>query len=342
MDDFALRLIDWQRCHGRHDLPWQQSADPYRTWLSEIMLQQTQVSAVIPYFERFVARFPDVQTLAAATLAEVLSLWAGLGYYSRARNLHAAAVQVMERHQGQFPSDPHMLSTLPGIGRSTAAAIAALSFGRRATILDGNVKRVLIRHQALLAPANDARQLDVLWQLAEQRTPERDVATYTQAMMDLGATVCRRRRPLCHACPLAGDCLSLQRGLTDLLPIPASRKPPTVVNMWLVACTAGKQVWLQRRPARGIWSGLWSLPEFDRMPDADVLDRLTGGKLLSVRTGDAFRHQLTHRDLHITPVLADFAALAQPDAGWMTVTQAIDAGVPVPVRRILEGLASAG
>ena len=342
MDDFALRLIDWQRCHGRHDLPWQQSTDPYRIWLSEIMLQQTQVSAVIPYFERFITRFPDVHSLASATLAEVLPLWAGLGYYARARNLHAAAVQLVEQYHGRFPSDPKLLMALPGIGRSTAAAIAALAFGRRAAILDGNVKRVLIRHQALLAPTNNPRQLDMLWQLAEQLTPEHEVATYTQAMMDLGATVCRRRQPACHACPLARDCLSLSRGLTELLPMAATRKPPIAVNLWLVACTVGDQVWLQRRPARGIWSGLWSLPEFDRMPDAEILGKLTGGKLLTLRSGEIFRHQLTHRDLHITPVRADFDALAQPAAGWMTLTQAMGAGVPVPVRRILEGLAGAG
>ena len=281
-------------------------------------------------------------SLAAATQADVLALWAGLGYYSRARHLHAAAIMLVQQFQGRFPSDPQQLQTLPGVGRSTAAAIAALAFGRQAAILDGNVKRVLIRHQALPAPANDVQQTRVLWQLAEQRTPSQDVATYTQAMMDLGATVCRPRQPLCDQCPLTGDCQSFQRGLTGLLPVPALRKAPSVAKIWLVACTAGDYVWLQRRPARGIWAGMWSLPDFPRLPDPGLLDRLAPGKLLSWRVGETFRHQLTHRDLHITPIQARLTRTPGQETGWMTVSEALDSGVPVPVRRILEDFLDAG
>ena len=221
---FAARIGAWQRRHGRHDLPWQQSRDPYRIWLSEIMLQQTQVATVLPYYERFLAAFPDVRSLAAAPIGRVLELWAGLGYYRRAHHLHAAARAVVDRHGGSFPRTPDELAALPGVGRSTAAAIAAFAFGVRGAILDGNVKRVLARHRGIEGFPGEAAVEKQLWVVAEALLPVRGIESYTQGLMDLGATVCTRYGPRCDACPVAGDCVARARGHADRLPSPRPRK----------------------------------------------------------------------------------------------------------------------
>ncbi len=335
MENFSNRLISWQRHYGRHDLPWQQP-DAYRVWLSEIMLQQTQVVTVIPYFQKFIACFPTVQDLAGAAEADVMALWAGLGYYARARHLLAAARQVVTIYAGVFPKDPDVLVQLPGIGRSTAGAIAALAYGVRAPILDGNVRRVLIRHQALRMSGRELAEQKQLWALADALTPSKDVAIYTQAMMDLGALVCQRKQPDCSICPIAGDCQSRQRGITDLLPLPANKPVVQRKNLWLVVLMAGDRVWLERRPSRGIWAGLWCFPVCDALPDATQITQLAGGVVVDISTGSAFRHALTHRDLHITPVMVKLSGVSVQTSGWIRLSAVIAQGVPVPVKRIVE------
>jgi A/G-specific adenine glycosylase len=265
---FASRIVNWQQRHGRHSLPWQATRDPYRIWLSEIMLQQTQVATVIPYFERFVARFPDLPALAAAHEDDVLALWSGLGYYSRARNLHAAARAIMAGHGGTFPAVPAAIAQLPGIGRSTAAAIAALAFGQPCAILDGNVKRVLTRHGGIAGWPGDKKTETALWTLAESLLPRTAVESYTQGMMDLGALVCTRSQPACSACPVKVDCIAHTQGRTQELPTPRPQKvlPEKQVQMLLLLDRG--ELMLEKRPSRGIWGGLWSLPEL--APGADA------------------------------------------------------------------------
>jgi len=340
----APSLLDWQLKHGRHDLPWQRDVTPYRVWVSEVMLQQTQVQTVIPYFERFMQRFPDVAALAAAPADEVLHLWSGLGYYSRARNLQRSAQQIMAAHGGELPADPEALCALPGIGRSTAAAILALSRGLRHAILDGNVKRVLARvHAVEGSPAERAVELR-LWQLAEQETPAADVARYTQAIMDLGATVCVRARPLCGVCPLQANCLALREGRVAELPTPrtrAARRQRRVVM--LLARQPDGQVWLQRRPDSGIWGGLWCLPEFD---DRAAAQRFAAASLraarLQRRALPEVQHAFTHFDLTITPILADCdGAAGLMDAGatlWYNPARPARIGLPAPIQKILQQL----
>ncbi len=253
MNDFAKRLIAWHRRHGRHDLPWQRTRDPYRIWLSEIMLQQTQVDTVIPYYRRFLARFPDAGSLARASLEDVLRLWAGLGYYSRARNLHRTARAIRDEHGGTFPEQRIALQSLPGIGRSTAAAIAAFAFGAREAILDGNVKRVLARHFAVSGlPGNTALE-NTLWTLAASLVPERAVETYTQALMDLGATVCTRSLPGCEHCPLAWSCVAFARGRVAAYPTPRPRRTTPVRSVAMLLLLREGKILLEKRPPSGIW-----------------------------------------------------------------------------------------
>ena len=345
MHAFASRIVRWQRRYGRHALPWQAAPDgtrdPYRVWLSEIMLQQTQVATVIPYFERFVARFPDLASLAAADANDVLALWSGLGYYSRARNLHAAARALVERHGGRFPADPGSLAELPGIGRSTAAAIAALAFGRRAAILDGNVKRVLARHGGVAGWAGDKRVETVLWQLAESRLPARDIEAYTQGMMDLGALVCTRSQPDCPACPVRDDCIAHAQGRTAELPAPRPKKtlPERAVQMLLLVDRG--ELLLEKRPPHGIWGGLWSLPELD--PDADPIRHCRERLGVTARTQLALprlSHGFTHFRLHIQPVRVELAPrrATLPGQIWLPPADALDAALPAPVRRLVAQL----
>ena len=268
----ACTVVRWQRRHGRHDLPWQGTRSAYRIWLSEIMLQQTQVATVIPYYERFVARFPDVTALAAASLDEVMRYWAGLGYYARARNLHACARRVVDEHQGHFPEEAAALAQLPGIGRSTAAAIAAFTHGERNPILDGNVRRVLARVFAVSGPATREPALSQLWSLAgqvlEQAPDTLDMRAYTQGLMDLGALVCTRRRPDCAHCPLQAVCQAWHRGLQDTLPQSTRRPPLPHQHCIQLIWQSGTGILLERRPESGIWGGLWSLPQLE---DHDAL-----------------------------------------------------------------------
>ncbi len=330
-DNWAGRVFAWFDQHGRHDLPWQHPRSPYRVWVSEIMLQQTTVSAVIPYFHAFMARLPDVQALAACDNDELMSLWSGLGYYARARNLHRAAKILVEDFDGAFPHDVETLQSLPGIGRSTAGAIAAQAFGQRAAILDGNVKRVLARHAAIAGWPGQSAVLKQLWSEAEARLPEQRQAEYAQAMMDLGATVCVRRKPRCEVCPVDADCQARARGLTASIPAPKPRKErPVREEKFLIVRDAGGRVLLQRRPPSGIWGGLWSLPEFTAYGDSMV-------QLSSL--GPALRHEFSHFSLWLEPVGAQLASnqLAEcEELDWHTVEQALALGLPQPVRRLIE------
>jgi len=265
LSDFSVRLIAWQREHGRHDLPWQNTRDPYRIWLSEIMLQQTQVSTVIPYYARFLARFPDVAALAAAPADDVMTLWAGLGYYTRARNLHRCAQVVVEQHGGRFPESVEALAELPGIGRSTAAAIASFAFGARATILDGNVKRVLARVFGVEGFPGEKKVENGMWLLAESLLPvnatDDDISAYTQGLMDFGATLCARGKPDCVRCPFAVDCVANVTGRQRELPAARPKKTVPTRRTWMLLLRDGDTVMLEKRPPSGIWGGLWSLPE---------------------------------------------------------------------------------
>ena len=260
MPGFARRIVDWQRTHGRHDLPWQRTRDAYRIWVAEIMLQQTQVATVIPYYDRFLAAFPDVSALARADEDAVLAQWSGLGYYRRARHMHAAAREVVDRHRGAFPRDSAMLAALPGIGPSTAAAIAAFASGERGAILDGNVKRVLARHRGIDGdPASPAVE-SALWALARRLVPREAIGAYTQGMMDLGATLCTRTKPRCGDCPVARDCVARREGRTGELPGKRSRRALPHREVQLVWAERAGDVLLERRPSTGVWGRLWSLP----------------------------------------------------------------------------------
>jgi len=264
---FQNRLLTWFDQHGRKHLPWQQNKTAYRVWISEIMLQQTQVNTVIPYYQRFMQRFPDLSSLAQAEPDEVLHLWAGLGYYSRARNLHRAAQLIMQNHQGEFPASLAILQKLPGIGQSTAGAILALAFNQPAAILDGNVKRVLARFHGITDFINEKSVENRLWELAAHYTPKKCVADYTQAMMDLGATLCIRGKPACERCPLSEDCLARQQNIAALLPRKKAARELAVRTATFVVFKMQASILLHKRPDKGIWGGLWSLPEFAGEPE---------------------------------------------------------------------------
>jgi A/G-specific adenine glycosylase len=342
-ESFAARIIRWQRQHGRHDLPWQSTRDPYRIWVSEIMLQQTQVSAVIPYYQRFMARFPDVSTLAAADEDEVLAHWSGLGYYARGRNLHRAARLIVERHADAFPSDFEAVCTLPGVGRSTAAAICVFAFGQHRAILDGNVRRVLARHAGIHGYPGDKRVEDELWQQAESLLPERDIESYTQGLMDLGAGPCSRRGPDCGACPVGESCVARHDGLTRDLPSPRPTRTLPQRETAMLILMSGGEVLLEKRPASGIWGGLWSFPETDenQIEDAAVRYGVRPGRLSRLTV---LEHGFTHFKLRIRPVLAHVArrsGLQEPGLIWLTVEDALGAAIPSPVKRILGELRAA-
>ena len=343
---FATRIKAWQRRHGRHDLPWQGTRDPYRLWVSEIMLQQTQVATVIPYYERFLARFPDVATLAAADADEVLRLWSGLGYYARARNLHRAAQAIVERHAGRFPLDVDDAQALAGIGRSTAAAIVAFATGERHAILDGNVKRVLARCFGVEGAVDSAPVLARLWALSESLVPARGVEEYTQGLMDLGATVCTRTRPACEACPLASDCVARREGATDRLPGRKSSRPAREREVAMLVIVSRGEVLVEKRPAAGIWGGLWSLPEVPVGIDpARRVRRDYGLRVEAVEELEPFRHAFTHFTLAVRPWLVrakgDLAQAREPGAMWLALQDAQDAGLPAPVKRLLARLPGA-
>jgi A/G-specific adenine glycosylase len=344
ISDFAARLVAWQRDHGRHGLPWQVS-DPYAVWLSEIMLQQTKVDTVIPYYRRFLARFPDIARLAAAHEDEVLALWSGLGYYARARNLHAAAQRIVAQHAGMFPRDIEAIQALPGVGRSTAAAIAAFAFGERRAILDGNVRRVFCRLFGIEGWPGDRAVENRLWALAEDLLPKERLTAYTQGLMDLGATLCRRGKPDCPRCPFSVDCIANQQGRQGELPSPRPRKAlPERETVMLVMLHAG-EVLLEKRPSLGIWGGLWSLPECAVGSDLQEESRRHGCEVASVTELPALSHGFTHFRLQIQLRLLTLARrpvnLAEPGRLWLPLIDAHEAALPTPVRKILAGLPEA-
>lgn len=341
---FATRLLAWHDTHGRHDLPWQRDADPYRIWVSETMLQQTQVGTVIPYFERFMQRFPTLRALADAPEDEVMHHWTGLGYYARARNLHRTARIVRDAHAGQLPQDPEALAALPGIGRSTAGAICALAWGMRTPILDGNARRVLARHFAIADDPAHASTQRMLWALADALTPAARSGAYTQAIMDLGATICTRIRPACVLCPLASTCAGRKSGDPTRFPRPRPRRNlPERRCQLLVIRDQDDAVLLEKRPAHGIWGGLWSFPEIAVNEDpATACDRIVRVAALEIRYGTAFRHAFTHFRLEATPVfirVVDVPPFLREDERliWHQPGSG-NRGFPAPVRRLLDVL----
>jgi A/G-specific adenine glycosylase len=343
---FSSRLIRWQRAHGRHDLPWQRTRDPYRIWLSEIMLQQTQVGTVIPYFERFVASFPTVRALAAAPLDRVLEHWSGLGYYRRAHHLHAAAQRIVAGHDGVFPQGVAALAALPGIGRSTAAAIAVFAHGAREAILDGNVKRVLARHRGIEGYPGAPKVEATLWREAQALLPASAVEPYTQGLMDLGATLCTRARPRCDVCPVAGDCVARRDDRIGLLPSPRPRKPLPQRAVRVLLLERSGEVLLEKRAATGIWGGLWSLPEVPI--DTDVVGHCRarfGATVVVQGELPPVAHGFTHFRLTLHPshvVVRNWpAGVEAPGQLWLTPADAIHAALPAPIRKLLRGLTPA-
>ncbi len=366
---FSERIVAWQRAHGRHDLPWQNTRDPYRIWLSEIMLQQTQVTAVVPYYMRFLDSFPDVAALARAPLDRVLEHWSGLGYYRRAHYLHAAAVAVMDQHGGAFPRDAATLVTLPGIGRSTAAAIAVFAAGERAAILDGNVKRVLARHAGIDGWPGTPQVEAALWKVAEQRLPDGatnawprgasvlrqgdqapglqdgEVEAYTQGLMDLGATLCTRASPKCSLCPVAMDCVALRDGRIGQLPAarPKRRLPQREVRLLLLE-RAGEFLFEKRAPL-GIWGGLWSLPECDMAADLQREIRTRYGMEADPDIALApIEHGFTHFALTLHPQRLQVRrwpqGVAAPGTLWIAPAEALGAALPAPIKTLMRALAA--
>lgn len=348
MPSFAARLIAWHASHGRHDLPWQQTTDPYRVWLSEIMLQQTQVATVTGYYVRFIARFRTLPELAAAPVEEVMKLWSGLGYYARARNLHACARAVMRDHGGEFPRAPTEIARLPGIGQSTANAIAVFCFGAGVPILDGNVRRLLCRCFGIAGYPGAAAVENRLWRDAAALLPTAQVATYIQAQMDMGATICTRSRPRCTACPLADVCVARHENRIAVLPTPRPRKALPERAVTLLALRQDDRILLEIRPPAGIWGGLLSLPELPGAVDAidtvDVIDycaRRLGVKVGAVSPAPILTHTFTHFRLHIQPLLGTAAGctgVMEPHLRWVRLSELAQAALPTPIRTILSAI----
>ena len=346
---FAPLLIEWQRRAGRTGMPWQGSRDPYRVWLSEVMLQQTQVSTVLGYYARFLARFPDVRALAAAEADEVMALWSGLGYYSRARNLHRCAQVVVEQHAGAFPSTSAGLKTLPGVGASTAAAIASFCFGERVSIVDGNVRRVLTRVLAFEGDLAQAAPQRGLWEMAQALLPSNpsadDMTAYTQGLMDLGATVCTRSRPACSQCPMRGICRGYQTGEPQRFPVKTRTLKRRHESWWLLLVKLAdvpERFWLQRRPASGIWAGLYCPPVFESEHAVHAgLPPGWGDRLVAL---DAVSHSLTHRELRLHPLLLELTSEPipgeLPDGQWVASERLAQHGMPAPVKRLLQALSA--
>ena len=347
LSGFSAEIVHWQQTHGRNSLPWQNTRDPYRVWLSEIMLQQTQVATVLAYYARFLQCFPTVSDLAAASQDEVLALWSGLGYYSRARNLHRCAQDVMALHGGQFPRSAEQLQTLPGIGRSTAAAIASFCFAERVAILDGNVKRVLARVLGFSADLAQSANERALWNQASELLPHGDLAQtmprYTQGLMDLGATLCSSRQPKCLLCPVQKMCLGLASGEPEKYPVKTrklKRSAQALSLLW--AQKPDGSVWLEKRPATGIWGGLYCLPVF--ASDEELKSQLPESLDGRFEALPKFVHVLTHKDLHLSPWIAGFQAdQAMPEtmiseacpAAWFSPAAWPELGLPAPIRKLL-------
>ena len=339
-EHFNQRVIDWYHRFGRKQLPWQQRVTPYRVWVSEIMLQQTQVATVIPYYDRFMERFPDVSALATAPVDDVLHLWTGLGYYARARNLHRCAQLLVEKYQGEFPSTVEALSELPGIGQSTAGAIISLSMGERAPILDGNVKRVLARHYAIAGWPGQTAVSRELWAVSEALTPEDQCGHYNQAMMDIGATLCTRSKPNCSDCPLLETCVGYAQG--DPLAYPGKKpkkeKPVKSVQMLMIRNGFG-DYWLENRPPAGIWGGLWSFPELAAGEQPELLVENMGLVIGLIERWQSFRHTFSHYHLDIEPVLVvadgQVDRIAETAGDWFSANE-VNVGIPAPVEKLLE------
>ena len=334
-------ILHWYATHGRHNLPWQHPKTAYRVWVSEVMLQQTQVKTVIPYFRRFIKRFPSLKSLAMADLNEVLTLWTGLGYYSRARNLHRSAQLITTQHQGRFPKDIDRLTQLPGIGRSTAGAILAIAFNQATAILDGNVKRVLVRSHGIQGWPGQTKILKALWSLSEHYMPKKNCADYTQAMMDLGATLCTRTQPNCQLCPLKKYCVAYATDQVNTLPTPKPRQNKAQRACYLLLLVNNKQhVLLQQRPPTGIWGGLWSLPECPLEQDISAwCQQQWGLKITQVTPRPTFRHSFSHYDLDIHPMIATVkttATIMDSNAYHWYDGQVVPGGLPAPVRRLLQ------
>jgi A/G-specific adenine glycosylase len=340
----ADRLLKWFDAAGRKHLPWQQNPTSYRVWVSEIMLQQTQVATVIPFYERFMARFPDVFALASAPVDEVLHLWTGLGYYARARNLHRAAGIVVSEHRGEFPSDLEGMQGLPGIGRSTAGAILALSQSARHPILDGNVKRVLARHFGVAGFPGDKKVEQQLWAHAQSCTPADRVAHYTQAIMDLGAMICVRSRPLCMACPLSETCVARREGRQSLLPSPRPKKVrPHRSGYVVILMRSDGSIWLEQRPPSGIWGSLWTFPQFESLDAAHhYLARAFAGAGYSPRNLPAYAHAFTHFDLTLYPLVIENAksnlAVADETHVWYSPSEPLRIGLAKPAVDLMRAL----
>jgi A/G-specific adenine glycosylase len=340
---FTDRLLAWYDRHGRKDLPWHRERSAYGTWISEIMLQQTQVSTVIPYFHRFMERFPDIASLAAATVDEVLHCWTGLGYYARARNLHKTARLVVERHGGRFPRDYETVQALPGIGASTAGAILAFAFDQRHVILDGNVKRVLARYHAVDGWPGKRDVATRLWALADGHTPRTRVRAYAQAVMDLGAIVCRRTRPDCAHCPVRRGCRARALGAPQRYPATRPRRSmPTRTTFMIMIQDGGGRVLLQRRPPAGLWGGLWGFPDCAADDIGTWCQQALGLRLELVTPWPPLRHTFSHFHLQITPVAARVADSSQvmenPGMVWYNPNQPDERGFAAPVRRLLQQL----
>ncbi|MBO67960.1 MAG: A/G-specific adenine glycosylase [Acidiferrobacteraceae bacterium] len=344
---FSANIIEWHQSNGRHGLPWQRSNDPYSRWISEIMLQQTQVSTVIPYFKRFMKRFPTIGALSSSQIDEVLEYWAGLGYYARARNLWKAAKVIMREHNGVFPDSYEKMIALPGIGRSTAGAILAFSYNQSYPILDGNVRRVLTRYHAIPGWPGKASVLNNLWGMAEQHLPPENIGAYTQGIMDIGAEICLRRRPHCHKCPLANDCLARKEGCPERYPEvkPRSFRRVRATTMLMVQDEVGN-ILLQRRPSKGIWGALWSFPECfsDKEPEQCLFEQLS----LEANVISRWQHLLhsfTHFDLEIHPIQLRLTksqeVLESRDLVWYKPGSRLGRGVAAPVRRLLKQLQGA-
>lgn len=336
---FAQTVVAWQKQHGRHDLPWQNTQDPYAVWLSEIMLQQTQVTTVRDYFTRFMQRFPTVADLAAAPLDDVLGLWSGLGYYSRARNMHKAAQAVMALHGGSFPRTAEALQTLPGIGRSTAAAVASLCFGESIAILDGNVKRVLTRFLGFKEDLAFSRHERELWTLAQSMLPDRQVAStmprYTQGVMDLGATVCTPKQPRCGQCPLARQCVAAAEQAPQNYPVKTRKLKRSAESWWLLLARTDKgDVLLEQRPHTGVWAGLYALPMYTSL--AGLYEAIPEDMQGRLQEQAVFKHVLTHKDLHLHPVVLNLPAQRRLGPGkWVGRDVWPTLGLPAPVRKLL-------
>jgi A/G-specific adenine glycosylase len=342
--NFSFQLIHWQRAHGRHSLPWQNTRDPYAIWLSEIMLQQTRVTTVIPYYQRFLQCYPDIKSLSLASLDEVLALWSGLGYYSRGRNLHKTAHLIVKNHQGKFPCENSVIKQLPGIGRSTAAAIQVFAFGKRCAILDGNVKRILTRYFGVDGCHGERKSEILLWKKAEELLPENkvngDIEAYSQGLMDLGSTICTRNKPKCTVCPIHLKCTALQENKVDKFPTARPRKSLLVKETIMLMIIWRKEILLERRPSKDIWGGLWCLPEMPVNENISLYcNQKLGIKIKQLIHMPSADHSFTHFKLRIYPrsMLADSKKLviSQGERKWIPFSRAMELGIPAPVRSLL-------